>query len=66
MGQTINNVTYYTDAGVYNIPMNQYVPVKFANTVAVENASADAGKTTVAITGLHLIMMRYTVLDGTE
>ena len=21
MGQTINNVTYYTDAGVYNIPM---------------------------------------------
>lgn len=52
MGQTINNVTYYTDAGVYNIPMNQYVPVKFANTVAVENASADAGKTTVAITGL--------------
>ena len=52
MGQTINNVTYYTDAGVYNIPMNQYVPVKFANTVAVENASADAGKTTVSVTGL--------------
>ena len=52
MGQTINKVTYYTDAGVYNISLNQYVPVKFANTVAVENASADAGKTTVAITGL--------------
>ena len=44
MGQTINKVTYYTDAGVYEIPMNQYVPVKFANTIAVENASADAGK----------------------
>ena len=52
MGQTINKVTYYTDAGVYEIPMNQYVPVKFANTIAVENASADAGKTTVTITGL--------------
>ena len=32
--------------------MNQYVPVKFTNTIAVENASADAGKTTVTITGL--------------
>jgi len=52
MGQTINKVTYYTDAGVYEIPMNQYVPVKFTNTIAVENASADAGKTTVTITGL--------------
>ena len=52
MGQTINKVTYYTDAGVYEIPMNQYVPVKFANTISVENASADAGKTTVTITGL--------------
>ena len=52
MGQTINKVTYYTDAGVYEIPMKQYVPVKFENTAAVENASADAGKTTVTITGL--------------
>ena len=52
MGQTINKVTYYTDAGVYNISLNQYVPVKFENTVTVANASADTGKTTVEITGL--------------
>ena len=52
MGQTINKVTYYTDAGVYNISLNQYVPVKFENTVTVENASADTGKTNVAVTGL--------------
>ena len=41
MGQTINKVTYYTDAGIYEIPVDQKVPVKFDGKVSVADTSID-------------------------
>ena len=41
MGQTINKVTYYTDAGIYEIPVDQKVPVKFDGEVSVADTSID-------------------------
>lgn len=53
MGQTITSVTYYTDKGMYNIPLADiYVPVKFTHDLEVANAAITAGKTEVTITGL--------------
>lgn len=52
MGQTINKITYYTEQGIFEIPVNVYVPVKFGGTVAVDDASIHAGKTSVTVTGL--------------
>ena len=37
MGQTINKITYYTNAGVYEIPVDIKVPVKFNGSVNVED-----------------------------
>lgn len=44
MGQTINKVTYYTDAGIYEIPMDQKVPVKFDGEISAADASIDVEK----------------------
>ena len=53
MGQTITSVTYYTDKGMYNIPLADiYVPVKFTHDLEVANATITAGKTEVTVTGL--------------
>lgn len=53
MGQTITSVTYYTDKGMYNIPLADiYVPVKFTHDLEVANAAITAGKTEVTVTGL--------------
>lgn len=53
MGQTITSVTYYTDKGMYNIPLADiYVPVKFTHDLEVANAAVTAGKTEVTVTGL--------------
>ena len=53
MGQTITSVTYYTDKGMYNIPLSDiYVPVKFTHDLEVANATITAGKTEVTVTGL--------------
>ena len=52
MGQTIKKVTYYTSKGIYEIPMDVYVPVKFNYTLGVENASITSGQTKVTIEGL--------------
>lgn len=53
MGQTITSVTYYTDKGIYNIPLADiYVPVKFTHDLEVANAAITAGKTEVTVTGL--------------
>ena len=53
MGQTITSVTYYTDKGMYNIPLvDIYVPVKFTHDLEVANAAITAGKTEVTVTGL--------------
>ena len=53
MGQTITSVTYYTDKGMYNIPLADiYVPIKFTHDLEVANAAITAGKTEVTVTGL--------------
>lgn len=53
MGQTITSATYYTDKGMYNIPLADiYVPVKFTYDLEVANATITAGKTEVTVTGL--------------
>ena len=52
MGQTINKITYYTNAGVYEIPVDIKVPVKFTHDLEVSNAAVTAGKTEVTVTGL--------------
>lgn len=54
MGQTITSVTYYTDKGIFSIPLSKevYVPVKFNCTFNVENASVDSGEAKVTLKGL--------------
>ncbi len=54
MGQTINKVTYYTDAGIYEIPMDQKVPVKFDGELSVADISIDgeAIQSSVTVTNL--------------
>lgn len=52
MGQTINKITYYTNAGIYEIPVDIKVPVKFTHDLEVANAAITAGKTEVTVTGL--------------
>ena len=53
MGQTVTSATYYTDKGMYNIPLADiYVPVKFTYDLEVANATITAGKTEVTVTGL--------------
>ena len=54
MGKTIKEVTYYTSTGIYEISLNDiYVPIKFENSVNVEDALVTAGKTSVTIEGLE-------------
>ena len=52
MGQTIDKITYYTNAGIYEIPVDIKVPVKFTHDLEVANAAITAGKTGVTVTGL--------------
>lgn len=53
MGQTIDELTYYTSNGIFVIPVEDiYVPVKFEYELAVEDAAVTAGSTEVTFTGL--------------
>ena len=54
MGQTINKVTYYTDAGIYEIPVDQKVPVKFDGEVSVADASIDVENIQSSVTVTNL------------
>ena len=65
MGQTINKVTYYTDNGIYVIPVNQYVPVKFESGLKVENAKATSGKAAITVSLPEDYDAEYSV-DGLE
>ncbi|MDO4337054.1 MAG: Ig-like domain-containing protein [Eubacteriales bacterium] len=65
MGQTINKVTYYTNAGIFEIPLSDIsVPVKFAGTAAVADAKVTDGKTTVEVTGLPADFSPVYSVDG--
>ena len=50
MGQTIDKITYITDSGYHILDTDLYVPVKFENTVTVENADVDNGSTVFTTT----------------
>ena len=51
MGQTINKVTYYTDAGIYEIPMDQKVAKKFSGSVSVGDTSINAKSAAITVSG---------------
>ena len=52
MGQTINMVTYYTDAGIYEIPVDQKVAKKFDGSVSVGDTSVNAKSAAITVSGL--------------
>jgi hypothetical protein len=52
MGQTIRKITYYTNKGNYEIPVDVYVPVRFDGSVSVADSAAGNGSTTVTLSGL--------------
>lgn len=47
MGQTINQITYITESGIYTIAADLYVPVKTGSKLEVATALASAKETTV-------------------
>ena len=51
MGQTITQITYLTDTGIYTIATELYVPVKFNGTLSVTDADVSAGTTAVSTNG---------------
>ncbi len=52
MGETIQKAVYYTSGGILEIPLSEYVPVKFSHTLEVKNTAATAGSASVKLTGL--------------
>ena len=52
MGQTINKITYYTNSGVYEIPVDIKVPFKFNGSVKVEDGKASEGSVSATVEGL--------------
>ena len=66
MGQTINKITYYTNAGIYEIPVDIKVPVKFTHDLEVANAAVTAGKTEATVTGLPEDYVAEYKVDGLD
>ena len=64
MGQTINKVTYYTDDGIYEIPMDQKVAKKFDGEVSVEDISIKSDTTSVEVSGLPSDFEEEYKVDG--
>ena len=66
MGQTINKLTYYTNAGIYEIPADIYVAVKFDGSVEVADAKASSGETKVTFNNLPSDYEAEYSVDGLE
>lgn len=64
MGKTITSVTYITSSGIYEIPVEIYVPVKFANDLAVADAAVTSKSTSVSVTLPEAFEPSLTVLDA--
>lgn len=64
MGQTINKVTYYTDQGIYEIPMDQQVAKKFDGEVSVADVSVKSEKTAITVSGLPNDFEEEYKIDG--
>lgn len=66
MGQTINKVTYYTDAGIYEIPMNQKVQTKYGGEISVADASVNAENTIITVSGLPSDFAEEYTINGLD
>lgn len=66
MGQTINKVTYYTDAGIYEIPMNQKVQTKYDGEISVADASVNAENTIITVSGLPSDFAEEYTINGLD
>ena len=66
MGQTINKVTYYTDQGIYEIPMAQQVAKKFDGEVSVADVSVKSEKTAITVSGLPNDFEEEYKIDGID
>ena len=66
MGQTINKVTYYTDQGIYEIPMDQKVAKKFDGEVSVEDVSVKSEKIAITVSGLPNDFEEEYKIDGID
>lgn len=66
MGQTINKVTYYTDQGIYEIPMDQQVAKKFDGEVSVADVSVKSDKTAITVSGLPNDFEEEYKIDGID
>lgn len=66
MGQTINKVTYYTDDGIYEIPMDQKVAKKFDGEVSVADISTKSDTTSVVVSGLPSDFEEDYKVDGID
>ncbi|MGN1141838.1 MAG: FMN-binding protein, partial [Oliverpabstia sp.] len=67
MGQHINEITYYTEGGIYKIPAdNIYIPIKFEGTVSVEDVAVTAGNTGVEFIGLPDDFEAEYIVDGLD
>lgn len=64
MGQTIDKVTYYTDDGIYEIPMDQKVAKKFDGEVSVADISIKSDTTSVVVSGLPSDFEEEYKVDG--
>lgn len=65
-GQTINKVTYYTDQGIYEIPMDQQVAKKFDGEVSVADVSVKSEKTAITVSGLPNDFEEEYKIDGID
>ena len=66
MGQTINKVTYYTDQGIYEIPMDQQVAKKFDGEVSVADVSVKSEKTAITVSRLPNDFEEEYKIDGID
>lgn len=66
MGQTINKVTYYTNDGIYKIPMDQKVAKKFDGEVSVADISTKSDTTSVVVSGLPSDFEEEYKVDGID
>ena len=66
MGQTINKVTYYTDQGIYEIPMDQQVAKKFDGEVSVADVSVKSEKAAITVSGLPNDFEEEYKIDGID
>lgn len=64
MGKTITSVTYMTSSGIYEIPVDVYVPVKFENDLTVADAAATAKSTSVSVALPEAFVPSLAVLDA--